>query len=120
MSAIHFRENWHPPNILKKNSQEYFIRKCKKTLLQNLNLTILRTFIRTCLRNFYEYTPEGGLYKSSCDDLTIILKPGVPQSCFNKVGHLLVCKQIKRGWELQIFYSYFVMSQLYETKIQLL
>ena len=39
----------------------------------------------------------------------------VTQSCFNKVGHLLVCKQSKRGWEAQIFYSYFVMSQLYET-----
>ncbi len=30
------------------------------------------------------------------------------QSCFNKVGHLLVCKQSKG--EPQIFYSYFVMS----------
>ncbi len=39
------------------------------------------------------------------------------QSCFNKVGHLLVCKQSKRGQEPQIFYSYFVMSQLYETEI---
>jgi hypothetical protein len=38
------------------------------------------------------------------------------QSCFNKVGHLLVCKQSKRGWEPQIFYSYF-MSQIYETEI---
>jgi hypothetical protein len=26
------------------------------------------------------------------------------QSCFNKVGHLRVCKQSKRGWEPQIFY----------------
>jgi hypothetical protein len=25
------------------------------------------------------------------------------QSCFNKVGHLRVCKQSKRGWEPQIF-----------------
>jgi hypothetical protein len=41
----------------------------------------------------------------------------ISQSCFNKVGHLLVCKQSKRGWEPQIFYSYFVMSQLYEAKI---
>jgi hypothetical protein len=38
------------------------------------------------------------------------------QNCFDKVGHLLVCKQSKRLWEPQIYYSYFVMSQLYETK----
>jgi hypothetical protein len=42
---------------------------------------------------------------------------GLAQSCFNKIKHLLVCKQSKRGWEPQIFYSYFVMSQLYETEI---
>ena len=32
------------------------------------------------------------------------------KSCFNKVGHLHVFKQSKRGWEPQFFYSYFVMS----------
>jgi len=42
---------------------------------------------------------------------------GEVQTCFNEVGHLLACKQSKRGWEAQIFYSYFVMSQLYETEI---
>jgi hypothetical protein len=26
------------------------------------------------------------------------------QSCLNKVGHLRVCKQSKRGWEPQFFY----------------
>jgi hypothetical protein len=41
----------------------------------------------------------------------------ITQSFFNKVGHLLNCKQSKRGWEPQIFYSYIVMSQLHETKI---
>jgi hypothetical protein len=41
----------------------------------------------------------------------------VKHSCFNEVGHLLDGKQSKRGWEPQIFYSYFVMSQLYEIKI---
>jgi hypothetical protein len=39
------------------------------------------------------------------------------QSCFTKVGHLHVYTQSKRGWEPQIFYSYFVMSQLSETEI---
>jgi hypothetical protein len=38
-------------------------------------------------------------------------------SSLNKFGHLFVCKQSKRGWDLQISYSYFVMSQLYVTKI---
>ncbi len=33
------------------------------------------------------------------------------------VRHLHDCKQRKRGLEPQIFYSNFVMSQLYETKI---
>jgi glycerol uptake facilitator-like aquaporin len=42
---------------------------------------------------------------------------GKCQSCFNKVGHLLACQQRERGWEAQNFYSFFVMSQLYETKI---
>jgi hypothetical protein len=42
------------------------------------------------------------------------------QSCFNKDGHLRVCKQSKRGWEAQIFYQYFVTSQLYESEICLL
>ncbi len=53
------------------------------------------------------------------NDLTTMFffYPAYPQSCFNKVGHLLLCKLSKRGWESQIFYSYFVMSQLYETKI---
>jgi len=42
---------------------------------------------------------------------------GDVQSCVNKFGHLLVCKQSKRGWEPQILNSYFVMSQLYESEI---
>ncbi len=42
---------------------------------------------------------------------------GEVQTCFNEVGHFLVCKQSKRGREAQILYSYFVMSQLYETEI---
>jgi hypothetical protein len=49
--------------------------------------------------------------------VSLFYKCGTTQSCFNNVGHLLVCKQSKRGWEAQIFYPYFVMSQLYETKI---
>jgi hypothetical protein len=28
---------------------------------------------------------------------------GEVQNGFNEVGHLLVCKQSKRGWEAQIF-----------------
>jgi hypothetical protein len=40
-----------------------------------------------------------------------------PQSYFNEVGHLPVCKQSKRGWKPSKCYSHIVMSQLYETKI---
>jgi hypothetical protein len=42
------------------------------------------------------------------------------QSYFNKVGHLHVCKQSKRGWEAQIYYQYFVTSQLHECEICIL
>ncbi len=34
-----------------------------------------------------------------------------------RLGIYLFVLQIKRGWEPQIFYSYFVLSQLYETMI---
>jgi hypothetical protein len=40
------------------------------------------------------------------------VKVGINQSCFNKVGHLLVCKQGKRGWEPQFFHTSFFMKTL--------
>jgi hypothetical protein len=50
----------------------------------------------------------------------LILHSMLAQSCFNKVGHLRVCKQSKRGWEPQIFFKYFVTSQLYDSEICIL
>ncbi len=38
------------------------------------------------------------LYKSS-----VLIKEHKSLSCFNKVGHLRVCKQSKSGWLPQIF-----------------
>ncbi len=32
--------------------------------------------------------------------------PAEPKVVLNKVGHIRVCKQSKRGWEPQIFCSY--------------
>jgi hypothetical protein len=41
----------------------------------------------------------------------------IPKVVLNKIGHLLVGKQSKRGWEPPEFYSDIAMLQLYETKI---
>ncbi len=47
-----FVENCYWQNILQKNDLKYVIRIYKKKLVQNLYLTILRTFERTFLETF--------------------------------------------------------------------
>ncbi len=46
-----------------------------------------------------------------------ILETVFSYSRFNKVGIYFFANKARGGWEPQIFYSYFVMSQLYETEI---
>jgi hypothetical protein len=51
---------------------------------------------------------EQGIFQNRALDWFVVTS----EKLFNKVEHLLVCKQSKRGVGTPNFYSYFVMVQL--------
>jgi hypothetical protein len=76
----------------------------------------LRKFVNYVRKKFYNIGPWmcSSFFWPGLNKMTRQISKGGGQSCFNKVGHLRVCKQSKRGWEP------IVMSQLYESEICIL